>query len=384
MANRREQEITAEYGYYSDDPEIEESPRPRSNKKILGAATLLFAAFVFSNTTFAANVSLNSGQGAEFGQGTLQTTACSGSTALRISPASTFTNSAGGGAHSLGSIKVTNIPDSCFGADFILNIYGDTSSAPLALFNSSSTDAVIYDNAGTFQPGSGSTGMTVSSATGEFTATFAVPAATTASLFKITIQSAPHKSVSCALGGSCVVGDTGPGGGKVFYVLAGGFSCGPTRSATCHYLEIAPTNWNGGADPTRSWAQSTPVDYTSTSLILSSAIGYGALNTKAIIDQGNSSTATSAAALAASYAPVVNGTTVSDWFLPSELEWGEVWTQRTTIGFVNSGGNYWSSTSVASLNGRYFMFSGGTSPGAASGMTKGTSTNMFVRPARAF
>ena len=368
---------------YSDDPELEAAAPAGRLSKILGAVTILIAASFFVNSTLAANVSLNNGQTVEFGQGVQQTTACSGNTSLTITPLPSFSNSSGAGAYSLASIKVTNIPDSCFGSDFILNVYGETSTSPLAIFNTSTTDAVIYDNAGTFQAGSGSTGMTVASSTGEFTATFVVPAATTASKLRITIQSGPHKSVSCALGGTCVVGDTGPGGGKIFYVSVGGFSCGITRAATCHYLEIAPTNWNGGTDPMRSWAQTTPVDYTNTSLILNQALGYGALNTKAIIDQGNSTTSTSAAAMAVSYSPVVNGSTINDWFLPSELEWTEVWTQRTVIGFSATGGNYWSSSSVAQGNGRYFIFSG-TGVGGASGMPKGTSNNMFVRPARAF
>jgi hypothetical protein len=180
-----------------------------------------------------------------------------------------------------------------------------------------------------------------------------------------------------------VVGDTGPGGGKVFYVSVGGFTCGPLRNATCHYMEIAPTNWNGGTDPQRPWAQSTPVNYTGTAITLSGNLGYGALNTKAIIDQGNTNGATAAAPLAASYSPVVNGSTINDWFLPSENEWAQVWAQRTIIGFTPSGSNYWASNSPGNENGRYFMFDGGTGPGQASGMVKATATN-YVRPARAF
>jgi hypothetical protein len=46
------------------------------------------------------------------------------------------------------------------------------------------------------------------------------------------------------------VGQTGPGGGKIFYSNASGFSCGVTYSSTCTYLEVAPsvsisrTNWS--------------------------------------------------------------------------------------------------------------------------------------------
>ena len=344
---------------------------------------MLAGSALFLNTTLAANISLGGGQSIQFGQGVLQATACSGNSKLLITPASTFINASGSGSYSLSTIKVSNIPDSCFGSDFVLNVYGETNTAAIALFNTSSTDAVIYNNSGTFVAGAGSTGMTVSSGSGQFTATFTSPVAVSSNIYKVTIQSTPHAVASCALGGSCSVGDTGPGGGKVFYVSVGGFACGVTRSSTCHYLELAPTNWNGGTDPSRSWAQSTPVDYTNTSLLLSQNLGYGAQNSKAIIDQGNSNTASSAAALAVSYSPVVNGTTLNDWFLPSENDWYEVWNQRTTIGFTATGGNYWSSSSVAQANGRYFIFSG-TGVGAASGAPKGTSNQMYVRPARAF
>ena len=367
--------------YYFDDPIDAAPPQRRRRTRLFSSLALLLGTALFFQTTLAANISLNSGQPIQFGQGLTQTAACSGNTNLLITPMASFSNSSGSGSYYLSSIKVSNIPDSCFGSDFILKAFGNSNSSALAIFNTSSTDAVIYNNAGTFQLGSGSTGMTVSSGSGQFTATFTAPVATTESVFKVTIQSTPNASVSCALGGSCTVGDTGPGGGKVFYVSVGGFSCGVSTAATCNYLEISPTNWSGGADPSRSWAQSTPVNYTSASLTVSELIGFGAQNTKAIIDQGNSNTSSSAAALAASYTPVVNGTTVNDWFLPSENEMMQVWNQRTAIGFVASGNNYWNSSSRASTNGRFSIFGGGFE-GTSSGALK--TTSYLVRPVRAF
>jgi hypothetical protein len=378
---KKSDKSTVSDDYYFDDP-IDTVPSHRGHsKRLFSSLAFLLGGVIFFQTTFAANISLNSGQPIQFGQGLTQTAACSGNTNLLITPMASFSNSSGSGSYYLSSIKVSNIPDSCFGSDFTLKAFGNSNSSALAIFNTSSTDAVIYNNAGTFQLGSGSTGMTVSSGSGQFTATFTAPVATTESVFKVTIQSTPNASVSCALGGSCTVGDTGPGGGKVFYVSVGGFSCGVSTSATCNYLEISPTNWSGGADPSRSWAQSTPVNYTSASLTVSELIGFGAQNTKAIIDQGNSNTSTSAAALAASYTPVVNGTTVNDWFLPSENEMMQVWNQRTAIGFVASGNNYWNSSSRASMNGRYSIFGGGFE-GTSSGALK--TTSYLVRPVRAF
>jgi hypothetical protein len=61
-------------------------------------------------------------------------------------------------------------------------------------------------------------------------------------------------ALGCAQGGTCAIGDTGPGGGKVFYYSAAGFKCGPDFTSDCHYLEVAPNTWSGGTeDPSLRW-----------------------------------------------------------------------------------------------------------------------------------
>lgn len=122
------------------------------------------------------------------------------------------------------------------------------------------------------------------------------------------------------------LGDIGPGGGRIFYYSPVGFNCGPTRAATCKYLEVAPALWNGGAsDPGRTWAQfsnqtlavnnaSSPETATAT------GIGWGYRNTRAIILQGNANTASSAAALADSHTVTISGVVYDDWYLPSSSE----------------------------------------------------------------
>jgi hypothetical protein len=113
-------------------------------------------------------------------------------------------------------------------------------------------------------------------------------------------------------------------------------------------LEAAPSGWNTGIDPQRGWAnniyQSTTVNNsTPPETATATAIGWGYRNTRAIILQGNSDTATSAAALADSHTVTVSGVVYDDWFLPSQDELNELYLQRTTVGgFVES--LYWSSS----------------------------------------
>ena len=72
---------------------------------------------------------------------------------------------------------------------------------------------------------------------------------------------------TCANGGTCVLGDVGPGTGTVFFVAPVDFACG-TGTTTCRYLEAAPYGWNNpsapAADPSRMWpaAQSLGVGCT--------------------------------------------------------------------------------------------------------------------------
>jgi hypothetical protein len=138
------------------------------------------------------------------------------------------------------------------------------------------------------------------------------------------------------------VGQTGPGGGKVFYVATTAFSCGPTLAATCTYLEAAPSGWNTGADPLLTWA--TSVNNNQTTRVpgagaLQTAIGTGYQNSDAIAAQTGNVAASSAAVVARAY----RGNSLSDWYLPSINELTELYNQRTLIAGLQAAG-YWSST----------------------------------------
>ena len=108
------------------------------------------------------------------------------------------------------------------------------------------------------------------------------------------------------------VGQTGPGGGKIFYSNASGFTCGVTYSSTCTYLEVA-LNFN---DRRLNWS-SPALQNTSTLNSTGTAIGTGQRNTALVVAAGATDSTTSAIAFTDQYvAP--NGT--SDWFLASKDE----------------------------------------------------------------
>jgi hypothetical protein len=173
----------------------------------------------------------------------------------------------------------------------------------------------------------------------------ATPAAA-ADVSRITIESAEAATY--------VVGETGPGGGIIFYYAEAGFSCGPTRSLTCKYLEAAPSGWNGGgSDPTRRWANvtyemTTVNNPSSPQTATATAIGWGYRNTRAIILQGNTDSGTIAAALADSHSVTVGGVLVDDWYLPSNDELTAIYDNGAIVGGLFQGFDwYWSSTEAS-------------------------------------
>jgi Putative Ig domain/Protein of unknown function (DUF1566) len=171
------------------------------------------------------------------------------------------------------------------------------------------------------------------------------------------------------------VGDTGPGGGKVFYVAESNFtSTGSTCNTTCRYLEAAPTSGtNAWTDAVYEWSGNKTVQIGDTAA--GTAIGTGYANTLAIVGQAaGGNTANRAATTARAYGGPNN---LSDWFLPSKDELNRLYLERATVGdFVAS--FYWSS-SETSANSAWFQhfYSGGQSASPKS-------LTYYVRPVRAF
>ncbi len=187
---------------------------------------------------------------------------------------------------------------------------------------------------------------------------------------------------TCATGGTCVVGNTGPGGGLVFYVASNFTSTGSDCNTTCKYLEAAPVGWGNGitvvagettgtstADPRLYWCSNTSTLRNATS---KSAIGDGRPNTATGTEAGWATCTSGAIFQAELYA----GGGKTDWHMPSFNELGPMFSQRTLISTTLC--CYASSTEYnATLNKHYNMSDGGSG-------SVPKSAAYYLRPIRAF
>jgi hypothetical protein len=178
--------------------------------------------------------------------------------------------------------------------------------------------------------------------------------------------------LACADGGVCAVGDTGPGGGKVFYVQASGtFACGATLSSTCKYLEAAPTSGTAAwTDATYEWSGITNVAIGADAQ--GTAIGTGYRNTQAMVTQ--SSTAGRAGTVSRAYR---GPNSLSDWYLPSQDELNQMYVNKNAIGDFSTD-LYWSSSEYGDDSVWVQDFSLGLQGTGLKNLT------LDVRPVRAF
>jgi hypothetical protein len=158
-------------------------------------------------------------------------------------------------------------------------------------------------------------------------------------------------ALTCATGGTCDVGDTGPGGGKVFYVSATNFtSTGSDCNTACKYLEAAPTGWGNGitvavgettgsstVDPFLKWCSDTT---NLRNLTTKTAIGDGRPNTTS--SANGVPTCTTGAIF---HAELYAGNGKTDWHLPSKDELNQLFINRATVGGFFAG-NYRSSSEM--------------------------------------
>jgi hypothetical protein len=107
------------------------------------------------------------------------------------------------------------------------------------------------------------------------------------------------------------VGDTGPAGGFVFYVTAGGL----------RGLEAAPSDQDDGSGI--RW-DNVDNPYTNTSAI-GDGVGAGAMNTTLIIANQGADSTLYAAGIAANLVITHSGVDYGDWYLPSKYELNLMW-----------------------------------------------------------
>ncbi len=206
-------------------------------------------------------------------------------------------------------------------------------------------------------------------------------------------------------GTSYAVGDTGPGGGIVFYVATADFtSTGSDCGTACKYFEAAPPGWGNGitviagettgsstVDPRLTWCSNTTSLRNATS---KTAIGVGRPNTTT--STNGVATCTAGAIY---HADLYAGGSKTDWHLASKDEllqmckwqrgvsWGSDATGCNSTGTINSGlnasgftssGRYWSSTEAGSTTAYDMDFNAGNQ------IIDSKVDPSYVRPIRAF
>jgi hypothetical protein len=174
-----------------------------------------------------------------------------------------------------------------------------------------------------------------------------------------------YPNSSCATGGECKVGDTGPGGGIVIYVH-------PNLQSWGRYIEAAPKGWYmGRLDPQQGpFCPERPASLVDSDRLIntSSAIGKGLSNSVAL----TAICPTGATAIAMAFEK--NG--YRDWFLPSMNEMNEMFYTKS-VGLEKSW--YWTSTTTSSNQVTSMLADTGFFNGAM-----GKSNNWKIRPVRYF
>jgi len=383
-----------------EDSQAKKPASKKPLKLVLGAGVLVGALAIGS--TFASNISLNSGNNFEFGQGIATTTACDGD-GIEVTPYSSFTNAPGAVTHKLTSIRISGIDSSaCDGKTFRIKAYGDGPD-PLDLFSwetgvwNDLTNEYDFEETGRYDfvdiTRTGGDFLWTSDGTDDDDVVDVVDSPLSQTAFTINLDSNASTVRRILLASASdvkritvetftaseqevvyTVGDPGPAGGIIFYVADTPFACGPTLNALCQYLEAAPNNWSnagvGSEDPRRTWA-ATENQMTSVAGAVGTAIGTGYSNSIAIASQTGNNTGNSAAVLAREY----EGGGEADWYLPSSEELRKLWQIQNLLEYFS----YWSSTQNDGSPGQAWD-SGGDNPTA--GGQKWSDTP--VRPIRAF
>jgi uncharacterized repeat protein (TIGR02543 family) len=169
-------------------------------------------------------------------------------------------------------------------------------------------------------------------------------------------------AATCANGGACIVGNTGPGGGKVFYVSSSNFtSTGSNCGTACKYLEAAPSDHSSQVE----WCS----NITSSLGVTATGIGSGMSNTTT----ADSTCTSGAIQVAADYA----NNSKTDWHLPSKDELAQLYIQSPGFGGFSTDW-YWSSSEFDARTAWIQNFYDGSQ------LNNYKVTSYHVRPVRAF
>lgn len=113
-----------------------QQPRNKRGMKIWMGIGLVIAVLGVGST-LASTITINQGNNAEFGQGVQRTIYCGGNQTITLVPVSGFINrnessgsdsTTSAGTFYLSGIRVTNIPRSCSGKDFVFSAYDKSGS----------------------------------------------------------------------------------------------------------------------------------------------------------------------------------------------------------------------------------------------------------------
>jgi hypothetical protein len=223
------------------------------------------------------------------------------------------------------------------------------------------------------------TGLTINSTTGEITGT--PRTAKSATPYTITATSGFQTATAivtitvtagtCATGagaaGTCVLGNTGPGGGIVFYV-------NEANATGSRYMEAATADVASSAWCSNTNSVITGVE-TFTSLGSAPAIGGGNANTNAMLAGSPAACISGAANSARAYGTAT--APAGSWFLPSLSELNALYAQKAVVGGF-AAGTYWSSSQLDTINAWIQYFANGSQSYGSRG------NPLSVRPVRAF
>jgi len=189
-------------------------------------------------------------------------------------------------------------------------------------------------------------------------------------------SSAPVVTGSNCIGTKCAykIGDTGPGGGIIFFVDYN------DQYAGFNYLEAAPVL----CEATKTWSSDTPHSLVAVKGWASFAVGAGQTNTTAMLADGAVSYLADISGAAFYSNALANGvpggcvTSKDDWFLGSHGEMILMYENLQGLGGFKLDNNYWSSSEDAAGLAWSQNFNTGLQDNAGKNLT------YYVRPVRVF